>query len=184
MLTQRDIENYTYAVENLYKSHDDTLFINDGIKLIGAIAHIFYENTKEVVRLYWCGHREMVACELYYWYALTEYLKHTDKKIMVLIDSEDEIEKGHIQIFNKEKKNRQDDTISVKLITPDDKKMINDTLIEEYCSFEVFDNNMFRFEYNLEGFKGYCSFNKKNTCEFLIKLFDKAFNNKKATIII
>ena len=25
---------------------------------------------------------------------------------------------------------------------------------------------------------------KKNTCEFLIKLFDKAFNNKKAKIII
>ena len=184
MMTQKDIENYTYAVEKLYESHEDILFINDGAKLIGAIAHIFYDNTKDVVRLYWCGHREMVACDLYYWGALTKYLMHTDKKIMVLLDNEDEIKKGHIQVFNKEKLNRQNDTISVKLITEDDKTMINDTLIEEYCSFEVFDNNMFRFEYKLEGYKGYCSFNKPKTCELLIKVFDKAFNNKKAKIII
>ena len=44
------------------------------------------------------------------------------------------------------------------------------------CNFSVFDNEMFRFEYDVVNFKAYGSFNEPAIGQSMVALFDDCFD--------
>ena len=73
--------------------------------------------------------------------------------------------------------NRGDDTVLLRKVQDDDRKKIESSLSDHDCNFAVFDDSMFRFEYDPDGFKAFGSFNDPGRCDFLRRVFDDAFEN-------
>lgn len=184
LITQRDLEAYEVTLEKFASSGDETLFINDGKKYASILMSVMLRHTEKEIRLFCCGFKEDLITTQPYWNSLVEYLKDAKKRFMVLVETDSYKEQAPMQLLLREKAKRGDDTISVKLITAEDKKLINDKVVEEHCNFGVFDGNKFRFEYDPENFRAYGSFNKPNTCKFLTEIFDSAFNNPQARVLV
>ncbi len=74
------------------------------------------------------------------------------------------------------------DRVSLKLITPEDRKELIAQLGGGHRNFAVFDNEKYRMEYDPDDFKAFGSFNDIETCSRLTSLFDGAF--EKATSLM
>lgn len=183
-VTQRDLEAYEDNLEKFASEGIGTLFVNDGKKYASILMSVMLRHTMREIRLYCHGFREDLITTQPYWNSLVDYLKDQEKRIKVLVETDEAKEQAPMQLLRREKMRRGDDTISVKLITEEDRKLIDEKVVEEHCNFGVFDDNKFRFEYNPEKFKAYGSFNKPNTCKFLREVFDSAFNNPQAQVLV
>lgn len=67
--------------------------------------------------------------------------------------------------------------IRIREISENDHGYIRDVYGSNNVNFSVFDNRMFRFEYDKTAYKAYGSFNDKDTAAGLAAFFDRIFSN-------
>ena len=101
-----------------------------------------------------------------------------------MVESDEAKEELPMRLLRRVKERRiNKDSISVKLINSEGRKIISEQVIEDYCNFAIFDEDKFRFEYEPKDFKAFGSFNRPSTCRFLSDIFDKAFNTSKTILV-
>lgn len=177
-MTQRDLEKFEDSITNIAKEQDSVLFIYKNRHQEGILMSVMLANTNKIVRMFSCGDRNDVLEETRYWNGVCDYLKEK-KRIKLLVDNEEITEKAFFGLLKKEKEARGDDSISVKLISKEDKDKLLFAVVEESCNFNVFDNDKFMFEAPTGA---YSSFNHPNTCAYLNTHFDKFFESSKVLL--
>lgn len=165
----RELKEYREYLERLAESNSTDMFSNGGIKHASILLSIFFQNTNSAARVY-CS--QGFKSELV-WYGLKDYLNDPKHKLFVLIENQDCFKDELFTII--EEKKDKNDAIQVRQISEDGKKLIADRLGKATCSFAVFDDDKFRFEYDPKNLKSFGSFYQPDKCEILIKLFDSAF---------
>ena len=177
MCRQQDIFNdYKAFLKNLAKTGSSKLFTNGGKEYASILMSVLLDNTNSVARIFSYGFRPDLISTKEYKRALENFLSSSYKEIRVMVESDEAIEEEPIRIL-KEAYGCDRHRVSLKLITPEDRKNLIAQLGGGHRNFAVFDNDKYRMEYDPDDFKAFGSFNDVETCARLITLFDNAFEN-------
>lgn len=182
MCRQQDIFNdYKAFLKNLAKTGSSKLFTNGGKEYASILMSVLLDNTNSVARIFSYGFRPDLVSTEEYKQALERFLSSSYKEVMVMVESDEAIDKEPIRML-KEAYQRDSHRVSLKLITPEDRKDLIEKLGGGHRNFAVFDNDKYRMEYDPDDFKAFGSFNDVETCARLTLLFDNAF--EKATSLM
>lgn len=177
MCRQQDIFNdYKDFLKNLAKTGSSKLFTNGGKEYASILMSVLLDNTNSVARIFSYGFRPDLVSTNEYKKALENFLSSSYKEIRVMVESDEAIDEEPIRML-KEAYGRDRRRVSLKLITPEDRKDLIDQLGGGHRNFAVFDNDKYRMEYDPDDFKAFGSFNDVETCARLTTLFDNAFEN-------
>lgn len=182
MCRQQDIFNdYKDFLKNLAKTGSSKLFTNGGKEYASILMSVLLDNTNSVARIFSYGFRPNLISTEEYKQALQRFLDSSYKEIRVMVETNEAVDKEPIRML-KGAYRKGNDRISLRLITPDDKKELIDQLGGGHRNFAVFDNDKYRMEYDPDDFKAFGSFNDVETCKRLTELFNNAF--EKATSLM
>lgn len=169
-------------MEDMAKKHSSEPFTNKGKEYASILMSVLFQNTEHRVRMFAYGFRPTLIMTSPYWDTLQEYVNNTDKPIEVLVETSDYVEAEPMQLLARAKEGGRKN-ISIRLISEEQKKQIQDEMAPyTHCNFSVFDDNMYRMEFEPEEFKAFGSFNDKKECERLIGIFDNAYKSAKVII--
>lgn len=176
------LEKYKEVLEEMAKTRSTQPFTNKGKEYASILMSVLFQHTEQRVRMFAYGFRPILIKTSPYWETLKKYINDTDKQIEVLVETNEYVADEPMQLLAKAKE-RGRKNISVKLITEKQKEEIQ-TKMSPYthCNFSVFDDNMYRMEFEPEDFKAFGSFNDPAECQKLITLFDKAFENARVIL--
>ena len=122
------------------------------------------------------GFKPDLITETDYWEALSEYLTHTERTLRVLVNSNAYVDKEPLKtLFAKQAERNNDDTIQIRLITEEGRKDIMGQFNGALNNFAVFDDDMYRLEYEPSEYKAFGSFNNPEDAKLLLELFNKVF---------
>ena len=175
------LKRYIDYLDSLLDKDSREIFTNGGKEFASELMSRLFDNCENEARIYCQGFRKDLICEEPYWTSLQNYLNDPKKKLKVLVESSDHLNEDPIRLLFSTQKERNDDSIELRKINAGDKRHIEQTLDDNDCNFAVFDDKMFRFEYDPNGFKAFGSFNSPDRCRILTNLFDMVF--KRAEII-
>lgn len=182
MCKQQDIFNaYKDFLKNLAKTGSSKLFTNGGKDYASILMSVLLDNTNSVARIFSYGFRPDLVSTEEYKQALQKFLDSSFKELRVMVETDEAVDKEPIRML-KEAYRNGNDRISLKLITPEDKKELIDQLGGGHRNFAIFDDEKYRMEYDPDDFKAFGSFNDVETCARLTSLFDSAFD--KATSLM
>lgn len=172
------IKEYEEYLLDLANNNSKEIFTNGGIRHASVLMSVLLKNTKECANIFSEGFRPDIIQNPY----LEELLKYTadkNKSLRILLESDKYIHEGPLEVIlqERERRNADEGIIEVRVITKEDKEHIFKQLKCKQCNFAVFDNKMYRFEYDPKNYKAYGSFNHENNSQYLLKLFDAAFEN-------
>ena len=171
------LKRYVEYIEQLAQKKSSEIFTNGGIEYASHLMAVLFQNTEREARLFCHRFHPNLICREPYWSALKNYLSDKQKRLHVLVESDDTLQEEPMNLLRKEKNERLDNTVDYRLIKEEYRQKIFDGLDGSPCNFAVFDKNKFRFEYEPEEFKAFCSFNHESNCKVLIELFDEAFEH-------
>lgn len=176
------LEKYREVLEDMARKHSSEPFTNKGKEYASILMSVLFQNTEHQVRMFAYGFRPDLIMTPPYWNTLKEYINDTDKPINVLVETNEFVKEEPMR-FLANAKERGRKNINVRLISEEQKKQIQEKMAPyAHCNFSVFDDNMYRMEFEPEEFKAFGSFNDKKECERLIGIFDNAY--KSARVII
>lgn len=170
------LKEYTAYLDLLLKKGSGEIFTNGGKEYASELMSRLFNNTQKEARVYCEGFREELIKTDPYWTSLKKYLEDPSKKLLVLVESAAHMNEEPIQLLLQTQQERGDDTVQLKLIQEVDRENIERSLADHDCNFAVFDDSMFRFEYDPVGFRAFGSFNDPRKCAVLQHVFDKAFD--------
>ena len=170
------LEKYIEYLDELLKTKNSEIFTNGGAVYASHLMSRLFDNTQHMARVYCKGFREELICQEPYWSSLNHYLSDPNKSLLVLVETDDYISERPIQLLKTVRMNRGDDTIQLRKIQDSDRQFIELSLSDHDCNFAVFDDSMFRFEYDPDGFTAFGSFNDPGRCAVLQQIFINAFN--------
>ena len=174
--TKRELEEYREYLERLAESNSPDMFSNGGIQHASILMSVLFKKTRKNARMYSNGFKSRLITTQPYWDELNFYLNNPKNELTVLVECADFIEEEPLMRLQEAIRQRNyDNTIQVKLISSEGKKMIADRFGKGHCNFAIFDDDKFRFEYDPENFKAFGSFYQPEKCEILTNLFDEAF---------
>lgn len=111
-----------------------------------------------------------------YWDALEKYLRETDRTLHILVNSDSYIKDRPLQaVFEEQKRRGYDGTIQVRLIDDNGREAIKGQFNGALNNFSVFDDNMYRLEYEPSEYKAFGSFNNPEDAKLLLDLFNSVF---------
>ena len=169
------LKKYTDYLDSLLEKKSGEVFTNGGKEYASELMSRLFNNTQKEARVYCEGFREDLIKTDPYWTSLKKYLEDPSKKLKVLVESSAHMMEEPIQLLLQTQKDRGDDSIQLRLIQKEDREFIERRLADRDCNFAVFDDSMFRFEYDPVGFKAFGSFNDPRKSAVLQQVFDKAF---------
>lgn len=182
MCRQQDIFNdYKDFLKNLTKTGSSKLFTNGGKEYASILMSVLLDNTNSVARIFSYGFRPDLVTTDEYKQALERFLKSSYKELRVMVETDEAVDKEPIKMLKKAYQ-EGNDHVTLRLITPEDRKELINQLGGGHRNFAVFDNDKYRMEYDPDDFKAFGSFNDVETCTRLTTLFDKAF--EKATSLM
>lgn len=172
------LERYVKYIERLAKEKSSEIFTNGGIEYASQLMAVLFRYTENEARIFCQGFKPNLIKTAPYWDALNNYLNDSHKTLKVLVETDEYVTQEPISLLQQKKAERNNDgTISIRLVTEQDKQDIFKKLSGKPCNFAVFDNNKFRFEYEPDGYRAFGSFNHEENSRKLINLFDSAFAN-------
>lgn len=171
------LRRYVEYIERLAREKSPEIFTNGGIEYASELMAVLFRNTEREARIFCEGFKPELITTSPYWDALQSYLADNDKILKVLVERSDYSMERPIQLLRQKMAERGDDTIQLKLVSPEDRQKIFDGLDGTPCNFAIFDDNKFRFEYEPKGYRAFGSFNHPANAGVLIRLFDEAFAN-------
>lgn len=183
-IMEKSLQDYKAYLERLLKNKSETIFTNSGKEHASILMSMLVSNTDRQVRMYATGLKpELITTSPYF-----EEFKRlfTDNRsinsVKILVETTDYIKERPFQIVqnalieNKDN-NNSSKQIEVRRITEECKNIIKRTLDLSSCNFAVFDDNMFRLEYEPTQYKAFASFNHLEMSSKLSELFDTAFSD-------
>ncbi|WP_289739511.1 hypothetical protein [Paramuribaculum intestinale] len=160
----------------LVKEKSPLLFSNGGKEYASILMSILLKNTSKSICMFCEGFKPDLITETDYWEALSEYLTHTERTLRVLVNSNAYVDKEPLKtLFAKQAERNNDDTIQIRLITEEGRKDIMGQFNGALNNFAVFDDDMYRLEYEPSEYKAFGSFNNPEDAKLLLELFNKVF---------
>lgn len=168
-LTEQEAREYKEYLENLAATKSDQMFSNGGKDHAVVLYSVLLNHANLSARFFCeCAESEIWQNKIFRT-ALVNALRKADFQVKILVRQNN---KPDFEWLPKELKER----VKVKIITEENLNKINNHFCTDSCNFSVFDHDMFRFEYDVVGYKAYGSFNGPDAGESMAKLFDECFN--------
>ena len=159
----------------LVKEKSSSLFSNGGKEYASILMSILLDNTMGSIRMFCEGFKPDLITEPDYWDALSRYLEQTEKSLYVLVNSSEHIHERPLQALFDTQAKRNNNSIQIRLITEEGRDEIRAQFNGALNNFAVFDNDMYRLEYDPLEYKAFGSFNNPEDAKLLLDLFDKVF---------
>ncbi len=170
------LSEYREYLERLVNEKSPILFSNGGIEYASILMSVLLKNTAHSVCMFCEGFKPDLITQPEYWEALSQYLDDTGKTLRVLVNSDAFVDGLPLQtLFAKQRERNSDDTIQIRLITEDGRTDIQTQFNGALNNFAVFDNEMYRLEYDPSGYKAFGSFNNPSDAKLLLDLFNNVF---------
>lgn len=169
------LERYANYIKELAAKKSPQLFTNGGIEYASQLMAVLFENTEKEARVFCQGFKPELITTDPYWEALQAYLNKEGNKLQVLVETADYANEQPLMLLKEKMKEREDNSIQVRVASNDTIKEIYGKLSGDPCNFAIFDDNKFRFENDPSGYKAFGSFNRKDYAGVLIRIFDDAF---------
>lgn len=170
------LNEYRDYLTKLVKENSPLLFSNGGKEYASILMSILLENTSRSICMFCEGFKPDLIIEKDYWEALSKYLAQTEKTLHVLVNSDAYVDAKPLQtLFAKQAERNNDDTIQIRLITAEGRNDIMAQFNGALNNFAVFDDNMYRLEYEPSEYKAFGSFNDPEDAKLLLELFNKVF---------
>lgn len=173
---QEDFQKYLSFLRRYASESRSELIMTGGIEHAAILMSVLLDNTEQIVRIYCYGFRPDLMIREPLNSAWKKFLDKKYNKLMILVDSSDYINEAPLKMVKKYIKQRNDDSIQVKLLSEEYHRKICEFFGDIYGYFSVFDSNKYRRESISEEFKSISSFNDPEYCSILINLFDDAFH--------
>lgn len=175
------LKSYEDYLDGLIKSNKPgELFTNGGIEHASILMSKLFSQTKNEVRMFCEGFKPNLITTEPYYTSLRKYIESEDgKSIKVLVETDEYINEEsfrYLQTQQKEKeKDGKENLVQIRKIKPENKEKIFKEMNTEHYNFSVFDESMFRLEYDPDKYKAIGSFNDPERAKILKKLFDLLF---------
>lgn len=174
------LQEYEEYLRELIRTGSGEIFTNGGLRHASVLMSVLLSQTRSKACFFSEGFSPEVIQDPYL-SELKKFLEKKDIEISILLETDKYIGDEPLAMILKERSSRLkgQGIIDVRLITEEDKKHICNELNCKQCNFSVFDQKMYRFEYEPKYYKAYGSFGNEENCRLLGKLFDEAFHNAK-----
>lgn len=184
---KRRLQDYEEYLETLATNESPELFSNGGVDYAAILMSVLLKHTKKEALIFSHGFKAELIMKQPYWNTLIEFLKNPEHKLSVLVETDNFVKEGPMQLLKEINKSRKTsgkgNQIKIKLLSPKAKKIISNKFGEEPCNFAIYDTDKFRFEYDPVEFKAYGSFNQPENCKVLTRIFNKAFKESEVLIL-
>ena len=173
-----DLNKYREFLYGLAKKENDNprFFTNQGVDYAANSMSILFEYTNDHVRMYCNGLDPKITEKEEY---SESFSKMLDKKIRLdLLVCTTKFKNGKaFQKVISTKNYRKDDTIRVRMATPEIRKKLNKSFELEDSNLSIFDNDKFRLEVKPDVYGAFGSFDDTDAATKLSKRFDDAFDD-------
>lgn len=179
---EKMLEEYEDYLKELVAKGSGEIFTNGGIRHASVLMSVLLGSTTDHALIFSEGFCPDIIQEPYL-SALERYADNKQCGLKILLESDRYVNADPIRLIREKSKQRigKDKRIEIRLIREDDKIRIFRSLNCAQCNFSVFDDRMYRFEYDPKHYKAYGSFNHVRNCAFLTHLFNEAFVNAQTT---
>ncbi len=168
-LTEKEAKEYREYLEKLASVKSAEMFSNGGRDHAVVLYSVLLENACLHARFFCESGMSAIWTHPTFKSALVNALRKADFKVDVLTRNQAEPD---FEWLPAELKNK----VRVKTISKEKLGIINSHFKTDSCNFSVFDNEMFRFEYDVVNFKAYGSFNEPAIGQSMVALFDDCFD--------
>ncbi len=172
MDSKRDnLIEYKNYLKSLLESGSEDVFMNSGVGHANVLLSTLFDNTQKNIRIFSNGLDEKGVC------GEEEY-----KKSLISLAKSARLESMKIMLRSQPTKENElykqlcsEEKVEIKVIDSTTEEEMLDKLNCEECNFSVYDNKMFRLEYEPDEYKAAGSFNFPSMAEKLSEIFDSAF---------
>lgn len=175
---EKMLEEYENYLNELVAKGSEEIFTNGGIRHASVLMSVLLRSTFDHAYIYSEGFCPDVIQNPYL-KTLDLFTNNRQLGLKILLETDKYVDTDPIRSICEKSRERtdRDKRIEVRLIRLEDKIHIFKTLNCSQCNFSVFDNRMFRFEYDPQHYKAYGSFNHRKNSAILTNLFEMAFAN-------
>lgn len=175
---EKMLEEYENYLNELVAKGSEEIFTNGGIRHASVLMSVLLRFTYDHACIFSEGFCPDIIQEPYL-NTLDLFTNNRQLGLKILLETDKYVDYNPIRCICEKSKERtgNDKKIEVRLIRQEDKTHIFKTLNCTQCNFSVFDDKMFRFEYDPQHYKAYGSFNHRRNSGILANLFEKAFVN-------
>lgn len=170
----KPLDEYRLYLENLVENKSSETFSNGGKDYASILMSILLNHTKQSVCMFCEGFKPDLIEEHDYWESLERYLDDQNKKLHVIVNTNNYVNQRPLRrLFEAQKKRNNDGSIMVYLIDDEGREIIKQQFNGALNNFAVFDDDMYRLEYLPSEYKAFGSFNNTDYTKLLRNLFDR-----------
>lgn len=171
-LTEQEAKEYREYLEELARDKSSKMFSNGGMEHAVVLYSVLLKHTKMKARFFCEGGMSVIWQHPVFRSALVDALRKDDEfRVYILRRHRTDVSPDFSWLPEHLR-----EKIEVRTVTESGLERINEHFHTTSCNFSVFDNEKFRFEYDVENYKAYGSFNEASVGESMISLFDDCFN--------
>lgn len=170
-LTEQEAKEYRDYLEKLAKCKSSKMFSNGGKEHAVVLYSVLLNHTKEKARFFCEGCMSVIWQHPVFRSALADALRKDKFSVDILRKYRTDVypDFSWLPEHLREK-------IDVRTVTESGLERINDHFHTTSCNFSVFDKEKFRFEYDVENYKAYGSFNEESIAGSMVSLFERCFS--------
>lgn len=164
-LTPKEANEYREYLLGLAKTNSHDIISNGGKDHAIVLYSVLLDHTEKDVRIFCQSGSSAVWKAPEFIDAMTRFLNRENTSLKVLTAEEPSLDSDFVKR----------DNVEVCRITTSAQKKIKDHFKNSKCNFAIFDSTKYRYEYDFEYFKAYCSFNAPDVVKTMTDLFDASF---------
>lgn len=165
-LTPKEAKEYREYLLSLAQTHSSDIISNGGKDHAIVLYSVLLDNSQKDVRIFCQSGSSAVWKAPEFVEAMTRFLKRDNTSLKVLTSEKPTLD----SVFN------ELENVEIRHISPDAQQKIKNHFKNSKCNFAIFDADKYRYEYDFEHFKAYCSFNAPDVVKTMTDLFDSSFS--------
>lgn len=170
----KPLDEYRSYLENLVENKSPETFSNGGKDYASILMSVLLDHTKQSVYMFCEGFKPDLIEEHDYWQSLKRYLDDPNKKLHVIVNTNDYVNQRPLKrLFKVQQERNNDGSIMVYSINDEGREIIKKQFNGALNNFAVFDEDMYRLEYLPSEYKAFGSFNNTDYTDLLRNLFDR-----------
>lgn len=167
-LTEKEAKDYREYLERLASQKSAKMFSNGGKDHAIVLYSVLLAHTKLKARFFCEGAMSEIWQSQTFRNSLVDALRRVDFSVEILTRNDAEPDFSWLP-------GELRDKVKISRVTDNNLEIINKHFQTNSCNFSVFDTEMFRYEYDVQNFKAYGSFNEPEVAQSMIELFDRCF---------
>ena len=174
---RQELQEYEDFLEDLVSNKKSRIFTNRSIEHAATSMSKMFKYTNDIVRMYCNGLDPKITEQESYLSFFRKLLEDPRRiRLNLLVCTTDFINGKAFQKVIDTKKERNDDTIKIRKITPENRDKLNKSFDLDNCNLSIFDNDKYRLEIDPDKYTAIGSFNDEDSTKKLINRFDEAFD--------